>query len=559
MIILRPYQEAAIDAIMAAMPSDDAILVQAATGAGKTIVFCSLIKRLLAEWPGLRIGVLAHRRELITQARDKMLSVWPDAPIGIACASVETHIETDLPVTIGSIQTLINRVNVTSPFDLIIVDEAHKIPPINVKSQYSKWLDVMRKYNPAVRVLGFTATPFRLNHGYIYGDDCRPGMENIFKKLHFRIGIRDLQHEGYLCGFRAKSIVDISHDLRGVKKSAGEYNLAALSDEMGKDVHIGSAVKALEDYAQDRKHVVVFGVTIRHAELLQEAFQSVGISAGIVHSNMPLERRDATLRAFETGGIRVIVNVMVLSEGWDSPAVDCIIMCRPTLSPGLYCQMTGRGLRPHADKDDVLILDLASNCMTHGDPDKPKVKTRFFTGSSETEKENDIRAKECPNCSELVPVATVQCPECEYTWPTLELAPINDRQNLKDVHFGKPEPEILYLTDTYFVDFTSRKGNRMVKVALSGTFEGSTVTQFVNHFFMFDEDAHEYARKRSRVDWYKIAQTKPPESTDEALERYEEFLDALNQTIEITADGKWWKISSWMPKTQKEYADAVPF
>ena len=137
---LRPYQEEMVAAAMAAIPRDNFVLIQAATGAGKTIFFAELIKRLLAEWPSLRIGVLAHRAILIDQTRDKMMGVWPESPIGVACSSTGIQVETDQPVVIGSVQTLVRRMDETPPFDIVVIDEAHRIPPRNHNSQYLKWL-----------------------------------------------------------------------------------------------------------------------------------------------------------------------------------------------------------------------------------------------------------------------------------------------------------------------------------------------------------------------------------------------------------------------------------
>ena len=147
-----------IASVMEAVITYQFILLQASTGAGKTIFFSKLIERLLRDWSYLRIAVLAHRKELITQAQDKLLKVWPEAPIGLACASTGEPVDLDKPVVIGSIQTLVRRIKVTDPLDLIIVDECHRIPPINKKSQYQKWLKSMRKANPKVRILGFSAT-----------------------------------------------------------------------------------------------------------------------------------------------------------------------------------------------------------------------------------------------------------------------------------------------------------------------------------------------------------------------------------------------------------------
>ena len=188
-----------------------------ATGAGKTIIFCKLIKELLSHWPQIRIGILAHRRELIGQAHAKLLEEWPEAPIGIACASTGMRVDTDCPVVIGSVQTLVRRVEETAPFDLIIVDEAHRIPPVNKKSQYQSWLSAIKKSNSKLRILGCTATPFRLGHGYIYGNVCKPGNQNLFNSLDFHIGIRQLQKEGYLCDYRAKEAETIESELKSVR------------------------------------------------------------------------------------------------------------------------------------------------------------------------------------------------------------------------------------------------------------------------------------------------------------------------------------------------------
>lgn len=355
MYTLRPYQEEAIETVIRAMCSDRYVLLQAATGAGKTILFSDLIRRFLKDYQ-MRIAVLAHRRELITQVSDKLRKVWPDAPIGLACASVTNDVDTDAPVVIGSIQTLSRRLGKTSPFDLVIIDEAHRLPPRNQKSQYRTFLTRMEEHYPGLRVLGVTATPYRLGVGYIYGNLCKPGVENWFPDLHYKVGIGTLMDAGYICGIRAKEAENIEAELAGIRTSGGEYNISDLSDLMSREVHVGSAVKAYQQYGEDRRHVVVFCVTIEHAEKLLEAYREAGYTAGCVHSGMTLEERDRTLADYESGRIRILTNVGVLQEGWDSPQTDCIMLCRPTKSPALYVQQIGRALRIHPGKEDMLIL-----------------------------------------------------------------------------------------------------------------------------------------------------------------------------------------------------------
>lgn len=554
MFVLRPYQEDCLDAIVGAIPADQNILVQAATGAGKTIVFCALIQRLLAKWPQIRIGILAHRRELIFQAQDKLLQTWPEAPIGIACASTGERVDTDRPVVIGSIQTLARRVKTTAPFDLIIVDEAHRIPPINQKSQYQAWLKIMRQYNPDVRVVGLTATPYRLGHGYIYGAVKKKENENLFSALHYRIGIDDLQQAGYLCAYRAKEVVNISQDLSGVKVS-GDYNIGELSDVMIKKEHIGSAVHALKQYAADRRRAVVFAVTIDHAERLMDAFRSAGYRAATVHSKMPIAKRDLVLRSFEAGQVQVLTNVGVLTEGWDSPAVDCILMCRPTKSPALYCQMVGRGLRPHRDKKDVLVLDLANNCSSHGDPANPTV-----TVPNRSNGNIAAPLKSCPKCLELVPVQSKECSGCGYCWPREDKAQIDAPVDMADVAWSsrRQAPVAVYVENVHFDDYVSRAGNLMMRLSLTCSADGHVGNIFVNEFFDFDGN-NDWARSKSRRIWQSLVGTDPPESVSEAVDRRGEMLMSVPEQIEIMEKGKWWNVAFWGVKPWNECQQEIQF
>lgn len=537
---LRPYQEDVLRTIWEALPTDQFILIQAATGSGKTICFSELIKRLLSQWPNIRIGILAHRRELITQAQDKLLKVWPDAPIGIACASVSNDIDTDKPIVIGSIQTLSRRTGTTAPFDLVIVDEAHKIPGMNINSQYKTWIETMIRYNPKTRILGMTATPFRLSQGYIYGTACKPGNINLFPDLHYRISISDLQKDGYLCGYRAKATTDISSDLSGVRKT-GDYNVGDLSIVMSKQQHVGSAVAALNEHAADRRHVIVFAVTIAHAEKLREAF---GEQATIIHSELNDNARYQALSDFESGKIRIIVNVMVLSEGFDSPAVDCIIMCRPTMSPGLFIQMVGRGLRPHPDKTDVLILDLANNCQTHGDPNNPKVEIPGRTKKKLSVIE-EKKIKRCPNCDEVVEPRETICSVCGWEFVTER----NDPVILTDYQFKKVKSAsmVAEISDIEMSKYVSKKGNLMIKAVITAWVPGSINPHFINHFMIFGDEGHPYAISKNRAAWRKITGDEPPKSAQEGIERQEEFKTALGTHgwIEICEENKFMKIEKW--------------
>lgn len=536
---LRPYQKDCLDAIIEAIPLQEHILVQAATGAGKTIIFCKLIETLLTDWPHIRIGILAHRRELITQAQDKLLKVWSKAPIGVACASTGMTVDTEKPVVIGSVQTLMGRIDYTAPFDIVIVDECHRIPPINKKSQYQQWLAAMKQYNPKVRILGFTATPYRLGHGYIYGTVKRPDHDNLFDSLNYRIGISELQQQGYLCAYRAKEAKNISQDLKKVKV-AGDYNTADLAEVMSRSEHVGSAVRAMEKYAGERKRIVVFCVTIAHAEKVMQAFRKAGHTAACVHSKMDLSQRDMTLALFEKGLVRILCNVGVLTEGWDSPAVDCVIMCRPTKSAALYVQMCGRGLRPHPGKTDVLILDLSSNCATHGDPDTPNVPVPGRSNGT-----GDPILKVCPKCFELTAVAAKVCRACGYVWP-VETVEHHGEVEMKSVAWSQaPAPLAVEIVDVRIEDYTSRAGNNMLRLKLTCQTGESIQPLWVNEFLDFEGNGSKWGRQRARRLWQHLVGTDPPQTVAEARDRYGELQMSLPGRIEIIEKDKWWNVHHW--------------
>jgi DNA repair protein RadD len=547
---LRPYQEEVLKVIWDAIPTDQFILIYAVCGAGKTIIASELMKRLLIQWPNLRIAFIAQRSVLITQTKDKLLKVWPDAvdKIGIASKGVENIVNTDLPITIGTIQTLINKINTTAPFDLIITDECHHVSPMNIKSQYKTFFETMTRYNPKVRVLGISGSPFRLGHGYSYGTACKPGNINLFPDLHYRISISDLQKDGYLCGYRAKATTDISSDLASVRKT-GDYNIGDLSAVMSKQQHVGSAVLALNEHASDRKHVVVFAVTIAHAEKLKEAF---GEQSTIIHSELPPEDRLRALDDFETGRRRVIINVSILGEGWDSPSIDCIIMCRPTMSPVVFIQQVGRGLRPHPDKKDVLILDLANNCQTHGDPDSPRVEIPGRSKKKELVVE-EKKSKTCPNCDEVVEPRATICMVCGWEFVTER----NDPVVLTDYKFEKVKSASMIgeISEIEFTKHVSKAGNLMVKMTIEYWVSGGNFPQTVYNYAMYGDGGHPFSISRSKAAWRKVTGSEPPKSTQEAIDRQEEFKSALgtNGFISVSEENKFMRVDKWCVTPPSDY------
>ena len=565
-ITLRPYQQDALNAVLDAFQRQRSVLLEAACGAGKTILFSSIIRHFAEKYPAMRSVILAHREQLVKQARDKLLKVWPEGEdkVGMACKSACSTVELEKPVVIASPQTLAARIGSMPPVQLAIVDEVHRLPPADRKSQYGGLMEALRGYYPEMRLLGVTATPYRLNHGYIYGDKCRHPEQNWFSDLSYKVGIYDLQAQGFLVPL--KLYIADEPDLSDVgTSSTGDWNIDELAEAMSKSVHVNSAVEAVQRYASDRKHIVVFGVTIEHAEVLRDVFREAGYSTVAVHSKMPKAERDAALYAFDRGDVQVVCNVGVLTEGWDCTSVDCMVMCRPTKSAALYCQMAGRGLRLHEGKTDCLMLDLSGNYAEHGRPEEPRVKMGRESGEGDGSWEcpechfvNEPKDRVCASCGYERPEPEPEmrdCPHCRFPFPANKLVcphcgQVRSQRKAVELHEVKRDIDLLpKLVEIAFepvvnADFVSRKGNAMIEIRLLVS-EGGGLPFQVNDYLDFDGTAGEWSRCRAHQKWMRLASTNPPRTLSEAKERISELNFPPRVLIKRDKTGKYWNVAGW--------------
>ncbi|MBF0395747.1 MAG: DEAD/DEAH box helicase [Desulfobacterales bacterium] len=542
---LRPYQEIALNVLWEQLAKDKNVLLQAIMGAGKTNVVCELIKRLLIIHPKGRILFLAHRAELITQAKERLLKVWPDSPaIGLACASVNKDVMLSDSIIIGSPQTLARRLNEIPAFHLVIVDEAHRLPSAHDKdTQYIKLIEKLRQFNPEMRLLGITATPYRLGHGYIYGTQCKKGHINLFTDLHHQVRAKELIEQGYLVPLKGKVSVksQLIDDLKKVDRSKGDYAERELSVVMIKQIHIASVVEAYEKYATNRKYIMVFAVTIAHAEEIVQAFIKKGHDATVVHSKINLKERKNILTDFVSGKLKVLVNVAVLIEGFDAPLTDCIIHARPTLSPALFLQTVGRGLRIAEDKTDCLLIDLVGNVEEFGtDLDNICVKVP----GEPTNQSSESPVKVCPECDSAVNIAFRCCPECGYEFSINETEVIvNEVPVMRDVEFNAPANAINSVIEDVNLDFyISRRGLQMLRLEV----KCRDIFLPVSHYCNFEESAHPYFKEKSKVWWKQVHgwDADPPETNNEAIFMFEANR-LIGEQIKLIQDGKYLKVQGW--------------
>lgn len=398
----RPYQAECVNAVVrwwAERPSEHPVVVLP-TASGKTIIFSLLIKWVLDNWTDVRVLILAHTQELIEQSEQKLLTVWPEAPVGIYCAGLGRR---ELKqVTVASRDSIVGILDSLLPdggFDLVIVDEVHRVGR-SESSRYRTILTSLSGVGRQMAVVGFSATPYRTDSGFVYGED------QFFSGVAYERSVREMIRDGYLCEPRAVA-VEGQISAAGIKTRMGDFNQRQLGERAAQQDLVDRQLDEWETHARGRQSTVFFCVNVAHAEMISERLLHRDYCVPTVTAMTPKDERAAVLQQFLSGEIPGIANVGVLTEGWDCPRLDCVAVMRPTKSLGLFIQMVGRGLRPSPDtgKNDCLLLDFGGNLARFG----PIDRARPARGRRE---DAPSRVKTCPCCELLCPLAAKECPHC---------------------------------------------------------------------------------------------------------------------------------------------------
>ena len=353
-MVLRPYQQAAIDAVLKAYDAGTRrMLLVSATGTGKTVIFSELYKQMQSRLSGQML-VLAHTEELIEQNRATLQANNPNSSVGVEMAG--QYAETNAPIISASVQTLgrkdTNRVNrfTWDNIDKVIVDEAHHA----TATAYRRIFDCAGSLNQDSRklLLGTTATPAR-------SDEV--SLTDIFEKVVYVYPIRKAINEGYLVDIRGYR-VHTDTSLAGVAKSGTDFAAGELSARVDTPLRNQQIVDAWKRLGENRK-TVVFCVDIQHAKDMAEEFRGIGVAAEAVWGDDP--ERVEKLQRHVHGTTPVLCNCSVLTEGYNDPEVSCILVARPTQSNLLFTQMIGRGTRLADGKKDLIVIDVVDGTVTH--------------------------------------------------------------------------------------------------------------------------------------------------------------------------------------------------
>lgn len=442
---LRKYQRTAVDMVWDYLIDKHGHpVLNLPTGSGKSHVIATLCKEALQKWPGSRVLMVTHQSELISQNLEKLLHHWPNAPVGVYSASLgeKTH---DEPIVYAGIQSIWNKSELIGHRDMILVDEAHAIGHEETGT-YRRFLDDMMKINPWVRIVGLTASPYRLGHGLITDDPA------IFDDILEPVTIQYLQAAGYLADLRSKH-THMNYDTKGVGKRGGDFIESELQKRVDTDSQNARAVDEIIKRAGDTyKHWLIFCTGVKHAEHVRDVFKDRGISCEAVTGKT--NNREDILKRFKAGEITCLTSVEVLTTGFDAPDTDLIALLRPSMSPGLFLQIVGRGLRIKGHIDHCIILDFAGLIATHGPITNIRPPKKKGEGGGVPP------SKLCPECDEILPASAKFCKACGYQFPEHE-----KEWSLRDDDIMGRDTEVTMDVESwYWAIEKSKAGNDMVTV-----------------------------------------------------------------------------------------------
>ena len=400
-MILRPRQKVFVERCLSALEKHDNTLGVAPTGAGKTIMLSGVAGRWI-QGTQAKVCVLAHRDELTEQNASKFNRVNPSIETSVFDAKEKSW---KGQTTFAMVQTLSRQSNLAQipALDLLVIDEAHHA----AAPSYRAIIEQAQKRNARLKLFGVTATPNR-------GDG--KGLRPVFSNVADQISLAELIQSGHLVPPRT-FVVDVGTQaaLAEVKRSADDFDMHEVDAIMNRTVITEAVIKHWQTHAGKRK-TVVFCSTVDHANNVANAFRQADVNSVIVHGALTKAERETALAKFASGQAQVIVNVAVLTEGWDHPPVDCVVLLRPSSYKSTLIQMIGRGLRtvdpeeyPGVSKTDCIVLDFGSSTLMHGSLEQEALLDGH-QGSGQAP------TKTCPNCDAEVPLSSMECALCGHVW-----------------------------------------------------------------------------------------------------------------------------------------------
>lgn len=419
---LRDYQRAAIDAIHWYIAhADGNPVVELPTGSGKSLIQAEFIRGVLQSNPHQRFLCLTHVKELIAQNHAELMGMWPMAPAGIYSAALNQR-DTREPVIFASIQSVHHRAAELGKFDWVIIDECHLVPNSG-SGIYRSFLSEMQSLSPQLRVIGLSATPYRLSGGLLV-----EGKDRLFTDLisarKTGASVKHLIEAGHLAPLVTPEDRLPRLDISAVSQNSGEFNQTELVAAVERQSQITEqACLEIQRRGVDRKKWIIFASSMEHCEQIQSLLQ---VPSMVVHGQLSRWERDAYIRQFRQGQLQALISINVLSTGFNVPEIDLLAMLRPTASASLYVQQAGRGMRTAVNKTDCLVLDFAGNIDRHGPVDNILPPSRKRRGGEQP-------MKECQECVMLVPAIATSCRFCGFQFQMMACSRLADQASMSPI------------------------------------------------------------------------------------------------------------------------------
>ena len=523
---LRPYQQRALNDLLDWFADGNAgnPILDACVGSGKSVMLAWLCQHAIESHSSTRIIMLVPTKELLEQNLEKMLAIWPDAPVGIMSAAAGKK-QLGYQITIATIGTIYKRAHEVGNVDLVIIDECHGIPGGDA-GMYRKFFAGLQQYCPHVRFVGATGTPFRGNGEWLTVVD-----QPLFHDIATRVTMDELLELKFLSPLTTRP-TSTHIDASSVKMIGGDYAVSELAKVADRPELVDAACKEAIQLAADRQKWLVYCVTIEHAQHVTDALNSMGVKSAIVTGDTPKSDRKDIINAFRRGEYRALVSVAVLTTGFDVPDVDCIVLLRTTRSPVLYVQILGRGLRVADHKTDCLVLDFTDTIETLGPVNKIKGRNK------KKKREAEAPVKVCDECGSLNPIQAKECKTCGMEFPAEEVAPHRTQAS---------EAQVLQLTKPTITNYgvTRMTWQRHQKAGSPDSLRidyWSGIKAVAKEWICLEHGVG-YARDKAHQWWWKRTGLAAPQTVEQAIRYLNESGLKYPASIDVNVSSKYPEIT----------------
>lgn len=537
MLTPRPYQTRVVDDLWQWFERHEEghAIIEACVGAGKSMLIAMIAQRAMTEYPGTRILVIVPSKELLEQNLEELYNVWPEADAGVYSAAVGRK-ELGKALTYATIGSVYKKAAVLGRVDMILADECHGISTSDT-GMWRKLISDLQRYGSPVRVVGMTGTPFRGNGVWLtHGEDP------LFTHVCTRVTIKELLELGYLSPLTTVE-TQTRIDTTDVKMLGGDYVVSELAKATDKEELVEAACDEIVAMGQARRRWLVFAVTVEHAQHVCDALRRRGVAAAVVTGDTPKAEREAAIAQYRRGILRCLVNVAVLTTGFNVKEVDFLVLLRATRSPVLYTQILGRGLRIADGKANCLVADFTDTIQTLGPVDEIKGKAPSSRGKGEAP------FKICEHCGNPNPTAALECVECGAPFPEPDRIKHGVKAAAAPVLSSQRSPiEVVDVTD---VDYRlHHKANSPASLLVSYRDGLMTVARewvCLSHVGFPRRKAESWWHQRSSI-------TEIPSSAEEAMEWIEYDRNILRRPRRLTVNkaGKYPEIIGYEFDTRAE-------